>query len=601
MLEKLDSIDWAELTHAYGDAQDVPEMIRALASRDRERREWAYHSAYGNIFHQGTRYSATPPAIGCLIELAAEPTTPDRSRLLALVVHCVGSYLSPTWGPATASGAIWGETVAPMAGYGETKELLADCERAAEPAVPLALELLSHPDPALRESAAFLLACVQAHATRHGVAPRLREHLGREEDPQVRAMIAFALTHVVPASERDLATIYEGDSEPLVRLLAAMGSVRRGEASPEMARALVGWLDDEELDEQYRSLPFGAEDLAGDIGALLGRLGRKVLDDALPTLLDRLSGSHDFGAVGLLSAGLAAVFGDGVHVQGSELTEPQRRLAETLVGNQAFWSLGNALELLRARGLPEMRDEMARLLGVTVDNDPLEAAKIGARFQIHFGEGRALQEWLKLLETYPDDREALAQAGTLALNAGMTDRALPLLERAIAAGPPTGEHYGIALFARGNLLFDGRELEGALEAFTAAQPHLPRRYAGLARQNRIAVLQRLGRPGEALAIENDRTPRTASDYYHRGLAEVKAGRYRECIASLAIALAREPDDANAHYTVACAHALLGEHDAALASIGRAIEIEPELTPDIAEDEDFAALRGDPRFAALVGR
>ena len=35
-LEKLDSIDWASLKHAYGSAADVPDLIRALASSDKK-------------------------------------------------------------------------------------------------------------------------------------------------------------------------------------------------------------------------------------------------------------------------------------------------------------------------------------------------------------------------------------------------------------------------------------------------------------------------------------------------------------------------------------------------------------------------------------
>ena len=36
-LEKLDSVDWAGLKHAYGSAADVPDLIRALASSGHEK------------------------------------------------------------------------------------------------------------------------------------------------------------------------------------------------------------------------------------------------------------------------------------------------------------------------------------------------------------------------------------------------------------------------------------------------------------------------------------------------------------------------------------------------------------------------------------
>ena len=59
MLEQLDEVAWASLSHAYGSADDVPELIRAPASPDGELRESALSELYGNIVHQGTRWEAT--------------------------------------------------------------------------------------------------------------------------------------------------------------------------------------------------------------------------------------------------------------------------------------------------------------------------------------------------------------------------------------------------------------------------------------------------------------------------------------------------------------------------------------------------------------
>jgi hypothetical protein len=37
MLEGLDYIDWDNLEHTYGDASDVPNLIRSTASKDEEK------------------------------------------------------------------------------------------------------------------------------------------------------------------------------------------------------------------------------------------------------------------------------------------------------------------------------------------------------------------------------------------------------------------------------------------------------------------------------------------------------------------------------------------------------------------------------------
>ena len=600
MLDGLDAIDWEKLTHAYGSAADVPDMIRALRSPNREVREAAEHAAYGNIFHQGTRYSATPHAIPFLIELIADPGTPDRAGLLALCLHCVAGYFGPTFGPATASGAIWGAAVSPMEGYGETLELLAACERAAECGVPVATKLLSDRDADVRAHAAFFLAALWAHADEYEVVSRVRARLSEEPEAQVRAMLTFALGHLLPPDDDgELHRIFAEDTETVVRVVAAMGCVRRGSASAEMARALVGWLADDDAARAYARLPFGSDDLAGTIGAVLPELGSAVLAEAMPSLLERLRTGHDFGLVGVLAAALAGAFGEGPYEPGAQLTPVQRELCETLAHNQAFWSIGNAFEHLRAYGLPTMRDEMAGVLGIVVVHDEREAARNNARVYAAFGAQRAMQAWLEMLEKFPDDAEALATAGLYHLQVDDDEAALELFDRAIAVGPDGAEHYGVALYGRGTVLLRSGQLAEGDAALAAAMPHLRGDKADAVRQNRIAALQRLGRADEALAIRRERRPQTTDDWYHLGLAEVKAGHYHDCIESIGVVLERVPDHGLAHYTVACAHALLGESDAALESIARAIDSDPELAASIAEDEDFASLRGDPRLLALV--
>lgn len=55
----LDQIPWNELGHAYGDATDIPDLLRQLASADPQTREEAQRTLYTNIYHQGTTYTGT--------------------------------------------------------------------------------------------------------------------------------------------------------------------------------------------------------------------------------------------------------------------------------------------------------------------------------------------------------------------------------------------------------------------------------------------------------------------------------------------------------------------------------------------------------------
>src|SRR5215469_17989182 len=82
MLEGLDKINWSKLAHAYGTAEDVPVLLRQLASPDAEERESAIYDLHGNIWHQGTIYEATAAAVPFLIELLSVPNPADKHEIL---------------------------------------------------------------------------------------------------------------------------------------------------------------------------------------------------------------------------------------------------------------------------------------------------------------------------------------------------------------------------------------------------------------------------------------------------------------------------------------------------------------------------------------
>ena len=60
---------WADLDHAYGSAADVPDLLRKLLDPDPKVRNDSLRTLYSNVFHQGTRYQATPQVVPFLIEM----------------------------------------------------------------------------------------------------------------------------------------------------------------------------------------------------------------------------------------------------------------------------------------------------------------------------------------------------------------------------------------------------------------------------------------------------------------------------------------------------------------------------------------------------
>ncbi|HEX7702074.1 MAG TPA: tetratricopeptide repeat protein, partial [Kofleriaceae bacterium] len=468
-------------------------------------------------------------------------------------------------------------------------------ETAAEPAVPLCVKLIAHPSSAVRQAAARVLAGLRQFADRYEVVPRIEDRFGHEDDTGARAMLAFALTHLTADARVVQLT---ADAAPTVQILATMGATRRGIATDAMANALVTWLSDDELAEEYNDLHFHSDGLASDIAALLPSLGQDRLAPALPMLFEKLARSRDFGAVALLRAALVGTFGDAPGPKDANaLTSLQRELLVSLANNQGFWMLGNALNVLIDHHLPSERSQMAEFLGIEIVTDPVEQKRELARMMAGFGAERSLESWREVLALDADDREALYGAANALVELEDPDGATKLVDHLLELAPEDGAGW----FLRGLLAASAGELEAALAAFVSAG-ELTDDYeiVDTARTNQVAVLQRLGRADEALALQLETgDAEDAEDFYHRGLAQVKAKQYPECIESITHALEQRPDHANSHYTIACAYALSGDAEHALASIARALELEPELTPDIAGDGDFASLADDLRFRRLV--
>ncbi len=73
-------------------------------------------------------------------------------------------------------------------------------------------------------------------------------------------------------------------------------------------------------------------------------------------------------------------------------------------------------------------------------------------------------------------------------------------------------------------------------------------------------------------------------------------RYADAHAAVRRALEHMPDHAGLHYNCACFGVLAGDtSDETFAHLRRAAELHPRFRDDALRDEDFAAVRDDPRF------
>ncbi|MBV1856550.1 HEAT repeat domain-containing protein [Catellatospora tritici] len=367
MLERLDDIDWALLTHAYGPADDVPGQIRDLARADDDVRIGAYQQLYASIVHQGSRYEATAYAAPFLLELLADEDVPDRPVLVEmLAVMAIGG--DEAWLPGTFPVALMREqahggdavrAAAPRPDHPDYDdeseyryvEALSDEDQqryyrhielavydAVRAGVPLLRELLRAPDPALRIRAAYTLAWFPEDAADSVPALLAAATDAQDTAEQVRAaataLVAAGLLghrppdHLLAAPER------------VTRWAAAVATALvDGDDAPDAAvTELLGWASGAPRDQ----IPFLDGNLAGLAGLVLERLTGRHAGKVFAAWLRGIPTVSGSDALTMVASALRVAFPEPVPAGTAygHLAEDQRRLLTVLARSPRAWMLG---------------------------------------------------------------------------------------------------------------------------------------------------------------------------------------------------------------------------------------------------------------------
>ncbi|MER6119528.1 PBS lyase [Streptomyces sp. NPDC001743] len=179
MFAGIDEVDWASMEHAYGPADDVPDLLRGLASADPSEREAALDGMYGAVHHQGDVYACTLACIPFLFELVVDPAVPDRGGIVELLTSIGGidideDDIGEAEDEAEAEGA---------ANY-------AMAAAAVSAGAGVFFALMADDDPGVRVSAPLALATLHGSPAR--VLALLRERLTAEPDDEVRLALIEA-------------------------------------------------------------------------------------------------------------------------------------------------------------------------------------------------------------------------------------------------------------------------------------------------------------------------------------------------------------------------------------------------------------------------
>jgi tetratricopeptide (TPR) repeat protein len=207
LLAGVDEVDWHALHHAYGPADDVPNLLRLLLSDDKEVRDDAWQELYSNLWHQGDVYEATGYAVPFFLRLLQAEATPGKGEVLAFLQAVA------TGVPYLSERHTWMEKVLAEQGrdFRAEIELAQRYAQRAHAAVAEGLEtylaLLHGPGFVVREAAFVLLCTFPEHGTR--VLPALLSCVELEPEPGPKARLirhlGLSLPDLRPAGGQEAA------------------------------------------------------------------------------------------------------------------------------------------------------------------------------------------------------------------------------------------------------------------------------------------------------------------------------------------------------------------------------------------------------------
>ena len=361
----LEDLPWAEWSHAYGAAHDIPGLLRSLASRDEDRRIGALDALGGALVQRGQVYEATAAAMPFLIETLRYKAIRHRESIVELLVRC-------------ALGQPEEHVVAGFDPDTLTSEDAQDCYTAVDLGAPIFLELLDDIEVRVRVAATYALAWTRRN--RPQVMRALRVHSGASEHPAVRASAILALSHLDPMGTWLTSTPTPAPTASPVAMPVAAATLawmraaaEAGASSPTVdATAIVGVIARSvaplDPDPYKRGDAIGGAFPWGDLATHMSAACRRLPPDPwVDRFTEALASAVDeHAALRLATALLDLTFGaptNGVRfrpippanetfTRADDWTDPQRRALRAIVGTDSLWRgavVGRAAPRGRAR------------------------------------------------------------------------------------------------------------------------------------------------------------------------------------------------------------------------------------------------------------
>ena len=344
MLDGLNDISWETLNHAYGSAEDVPDLIRALVNESDDIRDNTLYTLYSNLWHQGTVYQATAYAIPFLIELLTVPQVTRKYDILIYLAHlAVGnSYLDTHDKTFLANDRhdVYQTRLETELDY------VKRTHHAVRDGIDVYFQLLfdSQEELYTRMAVPYLLASFpEEQAT---IIPQLKQVLPDEPHRLMRASIIQALRYLQYGDMTYYLEPYLAPDEDLiVRACSAMTVAHLQEQNTPLRviDLMLSIVKNSSLiEEDYEQLTWSEGDIVGYICKSLMHVGYDKLDPIIPDMIGVLRRVDFFSALTCVDALLYIVFG-GIPLSTTQtahdLTAHQRMVLEAVLDSPNTWRI----------------------------------------------------------------------------------------------------------------------------------------------------------------------------------------------------------------------------------------------------------------------
>lgn len=406
MLNGLNEVDWNSLTHAYGNASDIPELLTHLAEEtDPDLWRSAYRKLATDLSHQGAVYPAAVAAIPFINQILSSTSVDKTQQLLCLLAFLLHDSLEPSYSYASDGSLLF-----------ESQNQIYETISSQ---LDFYLAFLSHPADSVRVMAIALCSMVSSEARK--VVEHLIARLESESTSLLKGQMIVTIGHLIRArypSEEYLQTrelilaISKIERQPMIVRLAsalALGHIHYPQ-SPIPSHSLdllvqlytnpiFDGIDVEQYGEcatDFGLFPFAKEDI---LDVLISLSKQHFLDGLFQLFAAKELGIEDAHLVGreLVDAAFeridtgyradyterwsrvqtpehqrthSMIYGyrkgswrgeKSIYIPGEKLSKRQTKVLAAIVDNSTFWKLPTNL-FSYFYGLPDSRDELRKLI-----------------------------------------------------------------------------------------------------------------------------------------------------------------------------------------------------------------------------------------------